>query len=144
MSSDVHVDRLLDRLNDVKKIGSGKWRACCPAHDSSRRSLAITDHDGRILFHCFAGCASDAVLSSIGLTFRDLYAEPLGEFPPLKRSPFNARDVLDLVVHEAMTLSIIASDFLHQGQISTTDAERLFRATSRLNQLSSVVSRECR
>jgi hypothetical protein len=138
------VERLLNRLQKVHQTGPGKWRACCPAHDSSGRSLSIADSDGRILIHCFSGCAVDSVLSSINLTFCDLFDKPLGDFSPLMRSPFNAHDVLDLVVLEAMTLSIIASDFIHQGQISTTDAARLFRATSRLNQISSVVSREWR
>lgn len=138
------IERLLNRLQKVHQTGLGKWRACCPAHDSSGRSLSIADSGGRILIHCFSGCAADSVLSSINLTFRDLFNRPLGDFAPLRKSPFTAHDVLDLVVHEAMTLSIIASDFIHQGQISTTDAERLFRVASRLNKISSVVSREWR
>jgi hypothetical protein len=143
MSNAVCVDRILERLKKVQRTTPGKWRACCPAHDSAGRSLAIADRDGRVLIHCFAGCAADAVLSSVGLTFGDLYDKPLGEFPPLKRSQFNARDVLDLVVREAMTISIIASDFLRQRQISPLEAERLFSATSRLNQITTLVSREC-
>jgi hypothetical protein len=143
MSDAVCVGRILERLKKVQRTAPGKWRACCPAHDSAGRSLAIADRDGRVLIHCFAGCTADAVLSSVGLTFGDLYDKPLGDFPPLKRSQFNARDVLDLVVREAMTISIIASDFLRQRQISPLEAERLFSATSRLNQISTLVSREC-
>jgi hypothetical protein len=129
------VEQLLGRLPKVKQTGQGKWRSCCPSHNSAGRSLAIAERDGRILLHCFAGCAADAVLSSVGLTFGELYDRPLGEFSPLKRSPFNTRDVLDLVVHEAMTISVIASDFLKQRQISTLEAQRLFSATSRLNHI---------
>jgi|LauGreDrversion4_2_1035121.scaffolds.fasta_scaffold516753_1 hypothetical protein len=138
------IDRVLNRLTKVKQTGSYKWRASCPAHDSSSRSLAIADQDGRVLIHCFAGCTADAVLSSVGLSFSDLYDKPIGEFPPLKRGPFNARDVVDLVLHEAMTVAIITSDFLRQRQISPPEAERLFSAMSRLNHIIALVDRECR
>ena len=136
------VNRLLGRLKKAHQTSPGKWRACCPAHDSSSKSLSIADIEGRILVHCFAGCSPEAILSTVGLSFGDLYETPLGNFSPLKRSAFNARDVLDLVVHEAMTLSVIASDFLRHRQISTLEAERLFSATSRLNQIIGVVNRE--
>lgn len=144
MNGAVSVDRVLERLKKVQQTAPGKWRACCPAHDSSGRSLAIADRDGRILIHCFAGCAADSVLSSVGLTFGDLYDRSLGEFSPLKKSPFNARDVLDLVVREAMTILIVASDFVRERQISTLETERLFSATRRLNQIIALVNRECR
>ena len=136
------VDRILGSLKKVHQLGPGKWRACCPSHESSSRSLAIADRDGRILIHCFAGCTPDAVLASIGLRFADLYDRPIGEFSPIKKSPFNARDVVDLVRHEAMTIAIIASDFVRQRQISTREAERLFSATGRLNQIIALVNRE--
>jgi hypothetical protein len=29
-----------------------------------------------VLFHDFAGCAPEAILSALGLTWRDLYADP--------------------------------------------------------------------
>jgi hypothetical protein len=144
MSGTVCVDRILERLKKVQRTAPGKWRACCPAHDSAGRSLAIADRDGRVLIHCFAGCTADAVLSSVGLAFGDLYEKPLGEFSSLKRSPFNAHDVVDLVVREAMTISIITSDVVKRKQISTLETERLFAATSRLNQIIALVNRECR
>ena len=95
------------------------------------------------MLHCFSGCSPEAVLSSVGLGFADLFDRPLGEFAPQK-SPFNARDVLDLVVREAMTIAIIASDFYQQRSISTLNAERLFSATNRLNRIADLVGRERR
>ncbi len=136
------AEKLLARLDGVQG-GSGKWRTRCPAHNSSGRTLAVAENEGRILLHCFSGCSPGAVLSSVGLSFTDLYDRPLSEFAPQK-SPFNARDVLDLVVREAMTVSIIASDFYRQRSISTLDAERLFSATSRLNGIADLVGRERR
>lgn len=48
----------------------GQWRghhgtACCPAHDDKTPSLSIAEDDGRVLWHCFAGCAQDAVLAAL-------------------------------------------------------------------------------
>lgn len=136
------AEKLLSRLSGVRGA-NGRYRAQCPAHQSRGPSLAVADNEGRILIHCFSGCSPEAVLSSVGLSFADLFDRPLGEFSPQK-SPFNARDVLDLVVREAMTTSIIATDFLRQRAISTLDAERLFSATSRLHRIVDLVSRERR
>ena len=37
----------------------------CPAHDDTSPSLHVTDGDGRVLVHCHAGCAQDAVLDAL-------------------------------------------------------------------------------
>jgi len=45
----------------------------CPAHDDRRASLSVgRGDDGRMLLHCQAGCAVDAVLQAAGLTWADL------------------------------------------------------------------------
>jgi len=137
------AEKLLARLDGVQGH-DGRWRARCPAHGSRGLSLAVADIEGRILLHCFGGCSPEAVLESVGLRFADLYDRPLGEFSPLKKSPFNARDVLDLVVREALTISIIASDFVRGRKISTLDADRLFSATTRLHRVVDLVVRERR
>jgi putative DNA primase/helicase len=47
-----------------RKEGS-QWKACCPAHEDSNPSLAIRDDRGKLLFHCHAGCAQDAVIEAL-------------------------------------------------------------------------------
>ncbi len=37
--------------------------ACCPAHDDHNPSLSVSEVDGKILIHCFAGCSYDDVKS---------------------------------------------------------------------------------
>lgn len=37
----------------------------CPAHADKTPSLSLTERDGRILFHCFAGCTQDAVIRAL-------------------------------------------------------------------------------
>lgn len=53
----------------------GRQRAArCPAHDDHRASLSVgRGDDGRVLLHCHAGCALDAILTAAGLTTADLF-----------------------------------------------------------------------
>ncbi len=50
-----------------------KWLVHCPAHDDRNPSLSITEAEGKILFHCHAGCRQGAVIEvlrekGLGLT----------------------------------------------------------------------------
>lgn len=67
------MDKILMRLNKVKKTGLGQYIAICPAHDDKSPSLAITEKDGKCLLHCFAGCTPLDVLDSISLEMGDLF-----------------------------------------------------------------------
>ncbi|MEE9422588.1 DNA primase [Candidatus Vondammii sp. HM_W22] len=70
------IDTLLSLLEKVRRTGDGKYIACCPAHDDSDPSLAVTDlPDGRILIYCFAGCSPGAVVESLGLSLNDLFPD---------------------------------------------------------------------
>ena len=72
----ITIDSLLSRLDKVRSNGHDKWMACCPAHDDSDPSLSITTgDDGRILMHCFAGCAIDEITSSLSISPRDLFQD---------------------------------------------------------------------
>ncbi len=126
------VHRVLERFDGVRQIGPGKWRARCPGHGSKSQSLAVADVDGRVLLKCFAGCETEAVLNAINMTFSDLYDQPIGEHKPTQRSPWTARDVLDLVLVEAHVVGIVASDMLQKQTISEQDWRRLSQATGRL------------
>lgn len=50
---------------------NGTWP--CPGHDDSTPSLSVTDKGDRVLIHCHAGCAPEAVLAPLGLTLADLH-----------------------------------------------------------------------
>jgi hypothetical protein len=47
------------------KPSSGGWIAKCPAHDDKNPSLSFTERDGKLLFHCHAGCPQNTVLEKI-------------------------------------------------------------------------------
>jgi len=59
--------------------GSGEWwAACCPAHEDKSPSLGFTEHsNGDIGFVCRAGCDKESILSAMGLTWADVFAESM-------------------------------------------------------------------
>lgn len=68
------IEKVLDaaRSLGIKKTSNG-WTCRCPAHDDTNPSLSITEKsDGRVLVHCFTGCAPDAVVAALGLKMKDL------------------------------------------------------------------------
>jgi len=70
------IDKILPLLQGVKPSGDSErqWVACCPAHNDSQQSLAIgMAGDGRLLVKCYAGCATESVMASVGLTMSDLF-----------------------------------------------------------------------
>ena len=71
------VLRRLRRVRATAPDGAG-WEARCPAHDDDTPSLSVTrGRDGRVLLHCHAGCDTAEVVRAMGLTWADLFPEPL-------------------------------------------------------------------
>lgn len=67
------IDRVLAKLPNVKRCGSG-WKARCPAHKDTQPSLTIgIGLDGQVLLHCHAGCDLTTILTALGLSLRDLF-----------------------------------------------------------------------
>lgn len=72
----IDIGTILGRLEKTVPAGQGEWMACCPAHRDTNQSLRVhQETDGRIWFHCFAGCKEDEILSAMNLTWRDLRPE---------------------------------------------------------------------
>jgi hypothetical protein len=75
-------ERILVALNaagcTVKTTGTEKAQSTCPAHDDRAPSLTVTGIEGQTLVYCHAGCSTDAVLSALKLTMRDLFDETRG------------------------------------------------------------------
>lgn len=116
---------LLSLLNKVRQTGPVSWTACCPAHDDRGPSLSVTERDGKVLFHCFAGCEAEDVLGSVGLRWTDIMPERLDDARP---QPIPAMQVLEAVAFEIQAAAIIATE-LGYAKAST----RLVEAGSRLN-----------
>ncbi len=52
-------------LNKVRWHGDYKFTACCPAHDDRNPSLSVSDKNGKILVHCWAGCTQEEVIGAL-------------------------------------------------------------------------------
>ena len=118
-------------MDKVKKTGNDSWKACCPAHRSTKQSLAIRDDNGKVLIHCFAeGCAIDDVLEAVGLTFANIMPERIGESKPNKK-PFYAGDVLKISSDEILVAYLIVQKML-SGALNYNDTQRLLKCASRL------------
>ena len=77
----------VSRLQGVRKQGGG-YVARCPAHDDSKPSMSVSaGTDGRILFHCHAGCTAEAIVGAMGLKMADVMPERKAEPPPPKAQP---------------------------------------------------------
>ncbi len=127
------IDNILNRLDRVKETGRGKYLACCPAHEDRSPSLSIGEDDGRVLLHCFAGCDPESVLDAIGLTFSDLYPEPLGHHfksSPMRTSP---REILASLDHESLVVALIGADFIRRKSLDQETWSRLAKSVNRIN-----------
>jgi hypothetical protein len=83
----IPIEDLLQRLQKTRKGKSG-WTARCPAHDDKNPSLSVSQgDDGRILLHCYAGCATEAVLKELGLSMRELMPEGRSASRPAEQKP---------------------------------------------------------
>jgi hypothetical protein len=133
------ADRLLARLDRVKTAGPGRWIARCPAHEDRSPSLSIREaDDGRVLLHCFGGCAALDVLHAVGMELADLFAEPL-RGPERHHRPaipgHKRRQLEDALEIERTVIEIAAADAAAGKPLSQGDQERLALAESRVGKL---------
>lgn len=81
------VERVLRRLRELgrePRRNGGGWVARCPVPDHGKgrgdRNPSLTVNEGtdsRALIKCQAGCPTERVLDSLGLTWRDLFPRPV-------------------------------------------------------------------
>lgn len=78
----IAYQRILERLHadgrQVRTIRPNQSLAQCPAHEDRNPSLSITQIEGQVLLHCFAGCHVDDILTALGLAARDLFDDRAG------------------------------------------------------------------
>lgn len=146
-----HVDHasaepLLHRLDGVQKAGNG-WRARCPACDGRSRKLSIAESDGRVLVHCFGGCAAADVLAAVGLRWADIMPPrtwPLSR-EEQRRASRAIREAgwsaaLAVLALESKVVAIAARDIhLVGGLQSGADLDRLEQAVERIGSAATVL-----
>jgi hypothetical protein len=129
------LETLLSRLDKVKQTGRGRYLALCPAHADKNPSLSLREtDDGRILIKCWCGCETQNVLSAIGLTFNDLFPEPITHHAKPERRAFFASDLLRVIAFEALLTAAAACRLASGESLQETDRERLLIAAGRIRE----------
>jgi len=106
------AEAFLSRCEKVRRTGDGTWIACCPAHEDRNPSMTVRElEDGRVLVHCFAGCAVDSILGAVGMDFDALFPDkpPRADHVAPLRRPFPAADVLEAVANETFYVAFMAA-----------------------------------
>lgn len=128
------VEAFLSKVGKVKINGRNQWVCQCPSHEDKSPSLAVKVlDDGRILLNCFAGCDTESVLSSVGMTFDDLYPEKTyGNYKPVK-TVISYREALELIQHEARIVMLCAYDMRNNKPLLPDELKRLERSMQTIN-----------
>ena len=67
------AQQMISRLKNVRETSNG-WEACCPSHEDKDPSLSVSEtDDGKVVFHCHAGCSQESVLQALGIKWADLF-----------------------------------------------------------------------
>ncbi|MBU2820332.1 hypothetical protein HF288_03120 [Acidithiobacillus caldus] len=136
--NDTPIDRVLRHLDGVKQTALDKWIALCPAHDDRRPSLSIREaEDGKILLKCWTGCGAAEIVSALGLSLADLFPGDRRSLAdhgtgPMRR-PFDYRDALAGIAHEATVARLIVEAARSGGTLSDEDVHRLSQAEERID-----------
>lgn len=125
------AETLLARLEGVRQVAPSRWMARCSSHPDRSPSLSVRELDDKLLVHCFAGCDTEDVLTSAGLTFSDLYPERVrGSAPVASHIP--ASDRLELIDHEVSVCCLILRDILAEHTVQPSQWQRLAQAAARI------------
>jgi hypothetical protein len=124
---------ILERVQGLRQTGENRWISRCPAHDDSSPSLSIrATEDGRVLLHCFAGCEVQEILHALILEFSSLFEVPLEHhLPPVARG-WSARELLELIAHEAIVAVLLVHDALKRP-LTEDERSRLMQASARIS-----------
>jgi len=127
------IVQFVSRLTKVKQTRPGSFVACCPAHEDKNPSMTVRElPDHRVLIHCFGGCEPESILAAVGMTFSDLFPEPLGHHLPKVSRPFSAHEALECLRTETAMVAICAADLREGKTLSEEDTSRLWLAGGRI------------
>ncbi len=125
------VENILNNLRKVKKVGPGRWIACCPAHDDKSPSLSIKDSGGTVLMKCWSGgCGAMDILGAIGLEPGEMFPPGDGTWKPdetghVRQVKFTAIDALRALLYEGGVVALAAADMAEGKVLSAKERERL-------------------
>jgi hypothetical protein len=131
------IENVLGRLDGVKQTGTGKWIAKCPSHPDKTPSLSLAEADGKVLIHCFSGCAAGDVVAAIGLELSDLFPPRESTGRPVKRPDY--RGMWMLARRSYYVLLLAMSDILDGKKLSPEDWETVSKATAKISEVIEVL-----
>jgi hypothetical protein len=136
------VGKLLDRLQEVRKTGVGRWLARCPAHEDRSPSLSIRElDDGTVLVKCFGGCGAAEVVDAVGLSLRDLFpSRPDQHGRGASHSRISVLDVLVAIDDEVHVVAVIGADVLEHRELDQPTWGRLALAVRRIGDARAAVA----
>ena len=117
----------VSRLTKVRRHGTNKWMACCPAHDDKSPSLAISaTPQGKILLKCFAGCEALDIVHSMGLELTDLFPDDYQEHPMgfAQREMASRRHAKSDQEKAILWLQIITAKLRNGDRVSHSEIEK--------------------
>lgn len=124
---------LLSRLSGVRKTGPHSWIARCCAHNDKSPSLAVSESDdGTVLLHCFSGCSVHEIVAAAGIELSDLFPPKETHHGKPTARPFPAADVLRLMAHEGMIVSMTAATMRNRS-LTDSEIERVIESASKIN-----------
>ena len=126
----MNLEPILQRLEKVKRIKSGVFKACCPAHDDKTPSLEIKDAGDKALMICRAGCTFDEIRAMIGMDKHEFFAD--GKAPKQAAPGVSTRDVAEAVSFELAVAYVVACDRAKGRQITPQDLQREQQARERI------------
>lgn len=127
------ADKLLERLEGVRKVGHDGWVARCPAHGDKRPSLSITDVGSKVLVKCHAGCSMYDIVAAVGLDAADLFERTADRYDgPQRKATFNARAVLNCLAQDATTVYVAGRHLADGRVLSQRDMAALQGAVERV------------
>lgn len=129
------IDQLLERLENVRQLGDGRYSASAPTRRDRNPSLSIRElPDGRVLVHDHGGASPDDILAAVGLTLADLY--PARNQSPQQRRDYRsfkgAVEALAAIDREALLVAVVAADIHAHRVIDDATWRRLQLAVSRI------------
>ena len=136
------TDTLLEKLDGVKQVAHGRWRAKCPAHDGENPSaLSIGEtSDGVTLLKCFAGCSVSDVVQAVGLELHDLFPRVewqttgmRGARPRRPRVDWAA--AIEACERDLILVKIVLTQLARREPINDEDADACQRAATRVYRL---------
>lgn len=134
MPREIHSDVLERRARQIVESLGGSWKrrkgmCCCPAHEDRTPSLSVSIGRQAILFHCFAGCSNDEVISALGrhgVRARELFDGSGDPLPAQVREPTADHNACRLWRQAAALKDSPAQAYLNHRAISKASPDLRF------------------